>query len=198
MAFALLAVCRATKRSRRADRVCAPYGRAGWAKGGSPSRIATGATWVATARIHGVPRRRHRSTGWPDSNPWVDASNHGLDDHEREGCQNPEGCQNDVHSGCGSVVLVHETAETIAAVDVAVPRQLRRSRLRRLERECAVGALVVVALDVDAGPVRGGGGRGSATSRDTRCGRCGRIAPRRRSPAALARACGSPYSFAAE
>jgi hypothetical protein len=33
----------------------------------------------------------------------------------------PEGCQNDVHSGCGSVVLVHEAAEPIAAVDMAVP-----------------------------------------------------------------------------
>ena len=27
-----------------------------------------------------------------------------------------------VYSGCGSVVLVHETAEPIAAVDMAVPR----------------------------------------------------------------------------
>jgi hypothetical protein len=34
----------------------------------------------------------------------------------------PEGCQNDVHSGCGSVVLVDEAAEPIAAVDMAVAR----------------------------------------------------------------------------
>jgi hypothetical protein len=33
-----------------------------------------------------------------------------------------EGCQNDVHSGCGFVVLMHETAETIAARDVAAGR----------------------------------------------------------------------------
>jgi hypothetical protein len=34
----------------------------------------------------------------------------------------PEGCQNYVHSGCGFVVLVHEAAEAIAALDIAVPR----------------------------------------------------------------------------
>jgi hypothetical protein len=61
-----------------------------------------------------------------------------------------EGCQNDVHSCCGSVVLVHEAAEPVAAVDMAVPREHRRVRLRRMERESAVGALVVVVLDVGA------------------------------------------------
>jgi len=33
-----------------------------------------------------------------------------------------EGCQNCVHSGCGSVVLVDEAAEAIAAVDIAAER----------------------------------------------------------------------------
>jgi transposase InsO family protein len=34
----------------------------------------------------------------------------------------PEGCQNYVHSGRGSVVLVHEAAEAIVAADVAAGR----------------------------------------------------------------------------
>jgi hypothetical protein len=33
-----------------------------------------------------------------------------------------EGCENNVHSGCGFVVLVHETSEPVAAVDMAVAR----------------------------------------------------------------------------
>jgi hypothetical protein len=38
----------------------------------------------------------------------------------REGCQNY--VHSDVHSGCGSVVLVDEAAEAIAAVDIAAGR----------------------------------------------------------------------------
>jgi hypothetical protein len=51
-------------------------------------------------------------------------------------------------SGCRSVVLVHEAAETIAAADVA-PRLRDLFRLGRLKREFAVGAFAVVVLDVD-------------------------------------------------
>jgi hypothetical protein len=59
-----------------------------------------------------------------------------------------EGCQNYVHSGCGFVVLVHEAAKAIAALDIALPRQRRRSPLRRMKCESAVGAFAVVMLDV--------------------------------------------------
>ena len=31
-----------------------------------------------------------------------------------------EGCQNHVHSGCGSVVLMHEATEMIAALNIAL------------------------------------------------------------------------------
>ncbi len=41
-----------------------------------------------------------------------------------------------------------EAAEAIAAVDMAVPRQRSRLGLRRMECECAVGALAVVVLGV--------------------------------------------------
>src|SRR5205814_7893092 len=62
----------------------------------------------------------------------------------------PEGCQNHVHSGGGSVVLVQDTAEAVAAQDFGLPRSRRRSRLRRIECESAVRALVVVVAGVDA------------------------------------------------
>jgi hypothetical protein len=55
-----------------------------------------------------------------------------------------EGCQNDVHSGCGSVVLVQEAAEAIAAGDVVAGRLLDLERFGRLKRESAVGAFAVV------------------------------------------------------
>jgi hypothetical protein len=43
-------------------------------------------------------------------------------------------------SGCGSVVLMHDAAETIAADDVAVGRLLDPERFGRLKRESAVRA----------------------------------------------------------
>jgi len=39
---------------------------------------------------------------------------------------------------------MHEAAEAVAALDIVAPRWRRRSRLRRLERESAVRAFVVV------------------------------------------------------
>lgn len=45
---------------------------------------------------------------------------------------------------------MYEAAEAIAAADVAAGRLLDLYRFRRLKRECAVRALVVVVLGVDA------------------------------------------------
>jgi hypothetical protein len=60
-----------------------------------------------------------------------------------------KGVKTAFRSGCRSVVLVHEAAETIAAADVAAPRLRDLFRLGRLKREFAVGAFAVVVLDVD-------------------------------------------------
>jgi hypothetical protein len=54
------------------------------------------------------------------------------------------------HSGCGSVVLMHDAPETIAADDVAVGRLLDPDGFGRLKRESAVRTFAVVVLDVDA------------------------------------------------
>jgi hypothetical protein len=54
------------------------------------------------------------------------------------------------HSSCGSVVLMHDAAETIAADDVAVGRLVDPDRFGRLKSESAVRAFAVVVLDVDA------------------------------------------------
>jgi len=45
---------------------------------------------------------------------------------------------------CRSVVLMHEAAKAIAAVDVGVRRLSALFRFRRLKRESAMGALSVV------------------------------------------------------
>ena|SRR5713101_7442971 len=50
-----------------------------------------------------------------------------------------KGVKTRFYSGCGSVVLVQEATEAVAALDVAVPRGRRRSGLRRMELESAVG-----------------------------------------------------------
>ena len=63
---------------------------------------------------------------------------------------NGEGCQNHVGSCCGSVVLVQEAAESVAAPDIAAGRCVELWRRGRRERESAVRALAVVVLDVDA------------------------------------------------
>jgi hypothetical protein len=42
-----------------------------------------------------------------------------------------EGCQNHVHSGCGSVVLMHEATEAIAAVNITLKGV--KTRIRALE-----------------------------------------------------------------
>ncbi len=60
-----------------------------------------------------------------------------------------EGCQNHVHSGCGSVVLVQEAAEAVATLDIAAGRY-ELWRVGRLERESAVGTFPVVMAGVDA------------------------------------------------
>jgi hypothetical protein len=69
------------------------------------------------------------------------------------------------HSGCGSVVLVDEATEAIAAVEMVVLRQLCGLGLRRMKCESAVGALRVVVLGGGAWDVLGGGGRRSGASR---------------------------------
>jgi hypothetical protein len=61
-----------------------------------------------------------------------------------------EGCQNCVHSCRGSVVLVDEAAEAIAAVDIAAGHWLDLCGFGLSECEPAVWALAVVVLDVDA------------------------------------------------
>src|SRR6266540_6222926 len=66
----------------------------------------------------------------------------------------PETCVKGVktafRSGCRSVVLVHEAAETIAAADVAAGRLFDLGRFGRLKRESAVRAFAVVMPNVDA------------------------------------------------
>ena len=67
----------------------------------------------------------------------------------QRGSKTVKGVKTTFTSGCGSVVLVHEAAETIAAADVAARRLRDLFRFGRLKRESAVGAFAVVVLDVD-------------------------------------------------
>jgi hypothetical protein len=62
----------------------------------------------------------------------------------------PEGFQNG-GSCCGAVVFVDQSAELVAALDLAAGRWARRTcRVGREQRECAVRALAVVMGGVDA------------------------------------------------
>jgi AcrR family transcriptional regulator len=65
-------------------------------------------------------------------------------ERHREGFQNVGSC-------CGAVVFVDESAESVAAFDLFAARPwVRVCRLGRVQRECAVGALLVVVGGVDA------------------------------------------------
>jgi low molecular weight phosphotyrosine protein phosphatase len=85
----------------------------------------------------------------------IDASAHvprSLDQDASDGPTSREGFQNlGSRSCCGSVVLVYEAAESVAALDLAGGRWIGRvDPMGWLERESSVGTLAVVMHGVGA------------------------------------------------
>jgi hypothetical protein len=71
-----------------------------------------------------------------------------LPDRRQRRLHGLKGVKTMFHSGCGSVVLMHEAAEAVAAADVTGGRLVDVCGFGRLKRESAVGAVAVVVLDV--------------------------------------------------